>query len=164
MAWSRSCVCPRAVVAWGRYYVRQCDTVKEATARIKELHVSKKFRCAVFDMCDYSKMGAGAKGPRAMKEPKFGSFNTMQFQQQQQQFGFGAKPRCARACVHAHGIGGSALLFAERFVPLVSVAVLALGMRPSLPANTAASAPPHRPIHRHRAVCHPPPPPPPPLP
>jgi hypothetical protein len=35
------------------YYVRQCDTVKEAEARVKELHVAKKLRCVVFDMRNY---------------------------------------------------------------------------------------------------------------
>lgn len=36
------------------FTVRPCDSVKEATARVKELHVSEKLRCVVFDIYDYS--------------------------------------------------------------------------------------------------------------
>ena len=37
------------------FYVRQCDSMKEATARTKELHISKKLRCVIYDIYDYSK-------------------------------------------------------------------------------------------------------------
>ena len=36
------------------FTVRPCESVKEATARVKELHVSEKLRCVVFDIYDYS--------------------------------------------------------------------------------------------------------------
>ena len=56
------------------YYVRQCDSIKEATARIKELHISKKLRCVIFDVYDYTKNqqnanrnAYGSAGPAASK-------------------------------------------------------------------------------------------------
>lgn len=62
------------------FYVRQCDTVKEATARIQELHVSKKFRCAIFDVCNYAKQtGRGQNrfgSKNSFGKPSFGGFNS----------------------------------------------------------------------------------------
>jgi len=40
------------------YSIRRCDTIKEASARSKELATSGKLRCVIFDMLDYSKSSA----------------------------------------------------------------------------------------------------------